>query len=80
MTTGHQAFEGRTHSQCDGGNYEKKAPSLAAHRPVTPPAFDRAVKVCFAKDTDDRWQSARDLGLELKPISENPGGDDDEYL
>jgi Tol biopolymer transport system component len=51
---------------------EREAPSIAARRPVTPPAFDRAVKVCLAKDPDDRWQTARDLALELKWISEDP--------
>jgi hypothetical protein len=29
--------------------------------PLSPPAFERAVKQCLAKDPDDRWQSAGDL-------------------
>jgi serine/threonine-protein kinase len=38
--------------------------------PLAPPALDRAVRRCLAKDPDDRWQSARDLAAELKWISE----------
>jgi eukaryotic-like serine/threonine-protein kinase len=37
---------------------------------VTPPALDRVVKKCLAKEPDDRWQSARDLHDELKWIAE----------
>ena len=72
MTTGHRAFEGQTPASVMAAIMEREAPSIATQRPVTPPAFDRAVKVCLAKDPDDRWQNARDLGLELKWISENP--------
>ena len=38
---------------------------------MTPPALDRAVKRCLAKDPDNRWQSARDLSQELKWIAES---------
>ena len=38
--------------------------------PLAPPALDRSVQRCLAKDPDDRWQSARDLAAELKWISE----------
>ena len=34
-------------------------------QPLTPPALDRVVRTCLAKDPDDRWQSARDLSREL---------------
>ena len=72
MASGLRAFEGQTPASVMAAIMEREAPSIAAHRPVTPPAFDRAVKVCLAKDPDDRWQTARDLALELKWISENP--------
>jgi len=32
---------------------------------MAPPALDRAVRQCLAKDPDDRWQSAGDLRREL---------------
>jgi serine/threonine-protein kinase len=37
--------------------------------PLAPPALDRAVKQCLAKNPDDRWQSARDLAAELQWIA-----------
>ena len=36
----------------------------------TPPALDRVVKTCLAKEPDERWQSARDLKRELQWIVE----------
>src|SRR5262249_13160833 len=33
-------------------------------------ALDRVVKVCLAKDPDERWQSAHDIANELKWIAE----------
>ena len=33
---------------------------------TTPPALDHLVKICLAKDPEERWQSARDLLAELR--------------
>jgi Tol biopolymer transport system component len=35
---------------------------------MTPRALDRLVKICLAKDPEDRWQTARDVGLQLREI------------
>ena len=40
-------------------------------RPASPKSLDRIVKRCLAKDPDDRWQSARDVVLELASIEED---------
>src|SRR5262249_21208566 len=37
---------------------------------MSPPALDRVVKGCLAKDPEDRWQSAGDIGKQLKGIAE----------
>jgi eukaryotic-like serine/threonine-protein kinase len=38
---------------------------------MTPPALERVVKKCLAKDPDERWQSASDLAAELRWISDS---------
>jgi Tol biopolymer transport system component len=37
---------------------------------MTPPALDRVVQRCLAKDPEDRWQTARDLLFELRWLTE----------
>ncbi len=37
---------------------------------MTPPALDRVVKTCLAKDPEDRWQTAHDVASELRWIAE----------
>jgi serine/threonine-protein kinase len=38
---------------------------------MTPPALDRLMKKCLAKDPEERWQNAHDLVSELKWITES---------
>jgi serine/threonine protein kinase len=45
---------------------ERPAPSIAA---LAPPALERLLQRCLAKDPDDRWQGARDLKAELEWIA-----------
>jgi eukaryotic-like serine/threonine-protein kinase len=37
---------------------------------MAPPALDRVVKTCLAKDPEERWQNAGDVGKELRWIGE----------
>jgi hypothetical protein len=48
----------------------KDPPPMSALQPTVPPALDRVVKTCLAKDPDERWQIAYDLMLELKLMAE----------
>ena len=41
---------------------------------MTPPALDRVVKKCLAKEPDKRWQAASDVCGELKWIAEGVSG------
>ena len=50
----------------------KDPPPISTLEPLTPPALERTIRVCLAKDPDERWQSASDLWNELRWISE-PG-------
>ncbi len=71
MATGRRAFEGETAATVIGAILHTDPPPVSALQPVAPPALDRIVSRCLAKDPDDRWQAARDLTLELKWIAEH---------
>ena len=70
MLTGKRAFEGSSPASVIAAIMERPAPSIAD---VAPPALDRVLKTCLAKDPDERWQSARDLKRELEWIASAPG-------
>jgi serine/threonine protein kinase len=70
MTTGKKAFEGRSQASLIAKILEIDPPPISSIQPMTPAALDRVVKRCLAKDPDERWQTARDLEVELKWIAE----------
>jgi len=75
MLTGKRAFEGKSQFSVASAILEKEPAPISAIKPLTPRSIDHIVRRCLAKDPDDRWQSARDLALELKSISNgDPSG------
>jgi Tol biopolymer transport system component/predicted Ser/Thr protein kinase len=70
MATGRPAFSGKTKASLIASILSSEPKSIVELAPMTPPALDRAVKTCLAKDPDERWQNARDLANELKWIAE----------
>ena len=69
MFTGQRAFQGKSQLSVASAILEKEPPSITAIKPLAPRSFDHIVRRCLAKDPDDRWQSARDLALELKALA-----------
>jgi serine/threonine-protein kinase len=74
MLTGQQAFPGKSQLSVASAIIEKEPAPISTLQPMTPPMLERAVKRCLAKDPEDRWQTGRDLALELKWIAEGGSG------
>jgi len=70
MLTGRKAFEGKTQASLIAAIMTAEPPSLSTMVPIAPPTLDRVLKVCLAKEADDRWQTARDLLRELRWVAD----------
>jgi len=70
MATGKKAFEGKSQASLIAKILETEPAPISSLQPMAPPALERVVKRCLAKDPDERWQAARDLEVELKWIVE----------
>ncbi len=70
MATGRPAFTGKSKASLVASILSSEPPSLTSLQPMTPPALERVVKICLAKDPDDRWQTAHDLKLQLAWLAE----------
>jgi Tol biopolymer transport system component/tRNA A-37 threonylcarbamoyl transferase component Bud32 len=70
MATGKAAFTGKSRASSIAAILSSEPQPMAALQPMTPPALERVVKRCLAKDPDERWQTASDLASELNWIAE----------
>ena len=75
MVTGAKAFDGKSHASLIVSILEHNPPSASSLQPVSSSALDRLITTCLAKDPNERWSSIRDVGLQLKWISEPTGPD-----
>ncbi len=67
MLTGRRAFEGESAASVMAGILEREPLPLESN---IPPALNRLLRRCLAKDREERWQSARDLQAELEWMAE----------
>jgi Tol biopolymer transport system component/tRNA A-37 threonylcarbamoyl transferase component Bud32 len=70
MATGKKAFSGSSQASLIGAILHTEPPPISAIEPMSPPALDRVVKTCLAKEPDDRFQTAHDAKLQLQWIAE----------
>ena len=70
MATAKPAFAGKSRASLIAAILSSEPQPMATVQPMTPPALERVVKKCLAKDPDDRWQCASDLAGELNWIAE----------
>jgi dipeptidyl aminopeptidase/acylaminoacyl peptidase/predicted Ser/Thr protein kinase len=71
MATGKKAFEGKSQASLIAKILETDPPPMSSLQPMTPPALDRVVKKCLAKEPEKRWQAVSDLCDEVKWISDS---------
>ncbi|MEO5894137.1 MAG: protein kinase [Vicinamibacterales bacterium] len=70
LLTGQRPFEGQTSSSVMAAILATKPRPLEELLPLTPPALERIVSRCLAKDPEDRWQTARDVAAELQWVGQ----------
>jgi Tol biopolymer transport system component len=71
MISGRKAFGGASQASLIAAILTAQPAPMAETPANVPPALDRLVRTCLAKNPDDRWQSAGDLARELKWIGES---------
>jgi eukaryotic-like serine/threonine-protein kinase len=71
MLTGKRAFEGKSQLSVATAILDKEPTPISSVKPLTPANLDHAIRRCLAKDLEDRWQTARDLAVELKWIGDS---------
>ncbi len=70
MLTGKKAFSGVSHASLISSIMSSQPPSVSLVQTLAPAALDHLIARCLAKDPEDRWQSARDIALQLSWIAE----------
>ncbi|ABF39268.1 serine/threonine protein kinase [Candidatus Koribacter versatilis Ellin345] len=63
--TGKRAFDGKSQIAVANSILEKDPEPASTLNPQVPRGVDHVIARCLAKDPEQRWQTARDLGLEL---------------
>src|SRR5882724_13287016 len=68
MVAGHLPFEAETPSEVIGLILNKEPPLLARYDRETPPELERIVTKALTKDLEERYQTAKDLLVDLKRL------------
>ncbi len=71
MVTGQKAFQGKSYSSLVGAILSADPVPMAV-KPFTPASLERLVRRCLQKDPEDRWQTMRDIVIELRTPPQEP--------
>ena len=74
LITGKRAFDGKTASNAMAAVLATEPRKPSELVPVTPASLEWVVLRCLEKDPDKRWQSARDVALQLAWVASQPVG------
>ncbi|MET0214408.1 MAG: serine/threonine-protein kinase, partial [Vicinamibacterales bacterium] len=66
MLAGRKAFEADSRRSLMVAILDRDPPQLSALRPSAPLWLDHVIRRCLAKNPDERWQTARDVLIELQ--------------
>jgi serine/threonine protein kinase/Tol biopolymer transport system component len=69
MASGKRAFEGKSQLSVASAILEREPPPLSVVRHGLPPALERTIAICLAKDPEQRWSTAHDAALQLTVIA-----------
>src|SRR5436190_21209670 len=69
MASGKRAFSGKSHASIVAAILASEPQPISSVQPMCPPALDRVVAGCLAKDPEERWQTAHDVKLQLQWIA-----------
>lgn len=70
MVTGKKAFEGKSQLSVASAILEKEPEPISSIQKLTPRVLERVVNACLKKDPEERYQSARDVKLDLNWVGE----------
>ncbi len=70
MATGKKAFGGKTQASLIASILKEEPQPISVFQSMTPPAIERLVSTCLAKDPEERRQTMHDVLLELRWIAE----------
>jgi eukaryotic-like serine/threonine-protein kinase len=70
MATGKRAFEGKSQASLIAAILAAEPKPMRSLQPLAPPALERVVQTCLAKDPEERWQNAHDIMRQLEWIAE----------
>ncbi len=70
MATGRKAFTGKSQASLISSIMREDPAPISSIAPMVPPALNRVVRTCLAKDPEDRFQTAHDVKLQLEWVQE----------
>jgi eukaryotic-like serine/threonine-protein kinase len=73
---GRLPFEGRTVTEIINNVIHREAPALARVNSAVPTELGRIARKCLEKEPDRRYQSARELVIDLKNLKRDSGSDE----
>jgi serine/threonine-protein kinase len=70
MATGHRAFEGKTKLSVVSAILNHEPRPITALQSTLPSSLDYVIRICLAKDREERFQTAHDVKLQLNWLSQ----------